>query len=152
MGLHSYLEKHHYVKRCDHMEPEELHWVTVAKGGQAADYIKPERVAYVIEQVGYWRRANQIHKWFVENVQGGEDDCREYRVSRDQLRELLTLAQTVIKEPKSAGELLPTEGRFFFGGTEYDEDYFDDLKGTVETLTALLAEPDEGDFYYRASW
>ena len=29
----------------------------------------------IIEQVGYWRKANQIHNWFVENVQDGEDDC-----------------------------------------------------------------------------
>ena len=25
--------------------------------------------ARIMEQVGYWRKANQIHNWFVENVQ-----------------------------------------------------------------------------------
>ena len=39
-------------------------------------------------EVMYWRKANAIHKWFVDNVQGGEDDCREYPVSNDQLIEL----------------------------------------------------------------
>ena len=34
------------------------------------------------ESFGYWRKANQIHKWFVDNVQGGIDDCRPYPVSQ----------------------------------------------------------------------
>ena len=27
------------------------------------------------EEVGYWRKANAIHGWFVRNVQNGKDDC-----------------------------------------------------------------------------
>jgi len=38
----------------------------------------------------YWRKANQIHNWFVDNVQGGDDDCREYGVSIEHLKELLS--------------------------------------------------------------
>ena len=37
------------------------------------------------EDVGYWRKANQIHNWFVQNVQGGEDDCGIYEVSQAKL-------------------------------------------------------------------
>lgn len=40
-------------------------------------------------EVAYWRKANQIHNWFVENVQDGMDDCGYYEVSRQQLQELL---------------------------------------------------------------
>ena len=29
------------------------------------------RVNYVTLEAGYWRKANQIHNWFVENVQDG---------------------------------------------------------------------------------
>lgn len=152
MGLDMTLERHHYVKQWNHHKPEERHAVTVTKGGNPADYIKPERVSYVVEEVAYWRKANEIHAWFVANCQNGEDDCRDYYVSRDQLTELRDLAQQVIAQPGSAAELLPTESGFFFGGTEYDDDYFDDLKRTVEILTALLAEPEEGEFRYRASW
>jgi hypothetical protein len=42
----------------------------------------------VIEEVMYWRKANQIHKWFVDNVQDGVDDCKEYWVSEEKLQEL----------------------------------------------------------------
>ena len=38
--------------------------------------------------VAYWRKANHIHGWFVENVQNNEDDCDEYYVSRTKLEEL----------------------------------------------------------------
>ena len=51
-------------------------------------------------EVGYWRKANQIHKWFVEECQEGNDDCKDYWVSRDQLKELLELCKEVLKESK----------------------------------------------------
>ena len=48
------------------------------------------------EDVGYWRKANQIHNWFVHNVQGGEDDCGNYEVSQSKLIELREICQKVI--------------------------------------------------------
>ena len=38
--------------------------------------------------VGYWRKANQIHRWFVENLGGGTDDCTEIPVSLDDIKGL----------------------------------------------------------------
>ena len=43
--------------------------------------------------VAYWRKANQVHDWFVERVQGGEDNCQKYFVPLDDLRELVTTAR-----------------------------------------------------------
>ena len=40
-------------------------------------------------KAGYWRKANHIHQWFVENIQDGNDDCCEYYVPRERLKELL---------------------------------------------------------------
>ena len=48
------------------------------------------------ESVGYWRKANQIHGWFVENVQNGEDDCRMYEVTKGELMELRDLCLDVL--------------------------------------------------------
>jgi hypothetical protein len=58
--------------------------------------IKTERIREIVESVGYWRKANAIHKWFVENVQEGEDDCREYYVGAEQLKSLLETINTVL--------------------------------------------------------
>ena len=29
-------------------------------------------------EIGYWRKSNQIHKWFVDNIQEGVDNCATY--------------------------------------------------------------------------
>lgn len=153
MGLDMYLSRRTYVQNWDFMKPEERHTIAISRGGTIRSDIKPERISYVIEQVAYWRKSNQIHAWFVKHVQDGKDECQEAYVSREQLGELLELCQTVIESPERAAELLPTQPGFFFGGTEYGDDYFDDLKQTIEMLKGILAEPDnDGSFYYRSSW
>jgi hypothetical protein len=51
-----------------------------------------------------------------------------------------------------AEELLPTASGFFFGSTEYNEWYIDDLKNTIEQLDKCLALPDDVEFEYHSSW
>lgn len=150
MGLDMYLYRKTYVKNWDHYKPEKRFQITVQRGGDSFDAIKPERIAYIVEEVGYWRKANAIHRWFVDNVQGGEDDCGEYTVSHEQLTQLRDLCRLVT--PESAAELLPTTSGFFFGSTDYDRYYFEDAGKTGELLTALLAEGDDGEIYYQSSW
>lgn len=50
----------------------------------------------ISRDVAYWRKANQIHKWFVDTVQEGNDDCGTYDVSREQLEELLDRCRKVV--------------------------------------------------------
>lgn len=152
MGLDMYLSKRHYVKRWDHIPEAKQYAVVVTRGGKPATHINPERVSYVIEQVGYWRKANQIHQWFVDNVQDGVDDCRDAYVGREHLVELLRLVTEALNNRDKAPELLPSRNGFFFGSTAYDDYYWSDLEETKIMLTALLAETDEGDFYYHSSW
>ena len=154
MGLDMYLSKKTYVKNWNHMSEDEKHKVTIE--GKSAKEIKPERVTYIEEEVAYWRKANQIHNWFVENVQNGEDDCRSYYVEASQLEDLVNRCKEVLEDNSKAEELLPSIGGFFFGGTEYDEWYFKDLENTVELVGGILEEMKENDayyeFYYESSW
>ena len=39
--------------------------------------------------IAYWRKVNCIHNWFVENVQGGNDNCERHYVSSDKIEELV---------------------------------------------------------------
>jgi hypothetical protein len=58
-----------------------------------------------------------------------------------------------IEDSTSAQVLLPTTEGFFFGGTDYDESYYDDLKSTVEQLEPELASADKfASYEYHASW
>jgi len=100
----------------------------------------------------YWRKANAIHKWFVDNVQEGNDDCKNYYVADEQLRKLLNLIEKVLKNRELAGELLPTQKGFFFGGEEYDEYYWGELERTQKELNNLLISGMEESFYYQSSW
>ena len=108
---------------------------------------------YVIAEAMYWRKANAIHGWFVENCQDGEDDCREYEVERSQLEALRDLCKDILEHPDAERDedLEPTEG-FFFGSAEKDEWYYKDLENTVEGLTKALELPDQYYFTYQASW
>ena len=139
----------------------------------------------IFEDVGYWRKANAIHRWFVENVQDGKDDCDYYEVSKEQLEELLGLCIKVrdlsklehgwvkngetlangkwcpcmeegdyIVNPEVAEELLPTTGGFFFGSTEYDQWYMEDIVQTIDIITQVLETTDFDThmIVYGASW
>ena len=157
MGLDMYLHKKTYVKNWSHMTPEELHEVSVKKNGQPVVGIKPERVSEISETVGQWRKFNALHKLFVENCQNGEDDCKEYHIDKSQLVELLGVLKQVQEDYNTTGgikahELFPAESGFFFGSTEYDEWYFENVKETVVLLEELIQEEGDGDFYYQSSW
>lgn len=138
------------------------------------------------EEVGYWRKANHIHKWFVENIQNGVDDCNYHREVREEdLLELLDVCKKVldscemtqgqvcngyryengnripvmesgkyVKDPSIAAELLPTESGFFFGGTDYDEWYVQDVKSTIDIVNKVLETTDFETqmVYYCSSW
>lgn len=116
------------------------------------------KVSEIVERVGYWRKANQIHQWFVENVQEGDDDCREYHVSFEKLKELGAICARIDEAEKTgkdwknlAMKLLPPQEGFFFGSTEVDENYLADIRDTIGIIDAL--NPDgSGSFYYQASW
>jgi len=115
------------------------------------DGVDRDKVTYIIEEAITWRKANAIQKWFVDNVQDGKDDCREYYVSKKQLKELYDTIK-VIKTKKDVDKL-PTTSGFFFGSTEYDEWYFKDLKRTAKELKKILNRKDDnGEYYYQSSW
>ena len=129
-------------------------------------------------EVAYWRKANQIHNWFVNNIQGGIDNCTYYEVTKEQLEDLLSVCKRVldncklvdgkvangysytndengnpikkfnyeegkvINNAELATELLPTQGGFFFGSTDYDYWYLEDIKDTISQITRILEETD----------
>jgi len=151
MGLDMYLYKKSYLMSEDWNKEEVRESVVVTKGGEPHPNIKSDRVKYVIEEVGYWRKANAIHKWFVDNIQNGKDECQESMVMPSELEDLLSLCKQVLENKDKAEELLPTTDGCFFGSTDYDDWYYVDIQDTVQMLEECL-DGSEADFYYRASW
>lgn len=105
----------------------------------------------------YWRKSNQIHKWFVQNVQNGVDNCEEYYVTISDLKKLLKCCEDVLaakETPKSfevAKKILPPTNGFFFGNADIGERYYEDLEHTVERIKKIINYP-EIYFYYSSSW
>lgn len=157
MGLDMYLTARKYVANYDFLAEKtqsEFSGVLKSSGFSPSDLKYGNPSGYVLLTVGYWRKANAIHKWFVDNVQDGVDECQTARVNREQLEKLQESCDEVLANASKAPELLPTQGGFFFGETEYDEWYHDGVKHTSEMLKALLANPkfSDCDFEYNSSW
>jgi|688.fasta_scaffold937280_1 hypothetical protein len=113
------------------------------------------RITTIKAEAMYWRKANAIHRWFVENVQGGEDDCQSYEVGREQLLELRNLCAKLCEQKVEAmaEDALPTTEGFFFGSTEYDEWYWNDIENTVQGIDQALETFGDGWYFsYRSSW
>jgi hypothetical protein len=187
MGLDMYLYKKTYVKNWEHNGAESQHNITVKLGGEVRKDIKPERIAYITEEVAYWRKFNALHGWFVEQCGGGVDECQEIYVENGKMEKLLGVLKQVselLNNSKPVVKVLqdwngrdfevttfdcenevkelfsPTEG-CFFGSTEVDKYFKQDVEDTIETIDGLLKETENedavkglysGDFYYRASW
>lgn len=145
MGLDMYLKAERYI------------WYNEDELGDEVKKNFPElpegaKIKQVEAEVGYWRKANQIHRWFVDNVQEGVDECQKSPVDREQIKELLEICKKVKEDSSQASKLLPTQSGFFFGGTEYDAWYMQDIEDTIKICEAALALPDSWELYYRSSW
>lgn len=101
--------------------------------------------------MGYWRKANAIHGWFVRELADGRDECQPIYVPRVSLEELKSLCERVLADNSLAEELLPPEQGFFFGTYDIDEWYLSDLQLTLEIIDECLAS-DYEYFEYQASW
>ena len=145
MGLDMYLKGKKYLSSWNDK--------AVSEKIEALLPVRPGRVEKIVCEAGYWRKANAIHKWFVDNVQDGEDNCSECYVDQSNLQRLRELCEQVLEDNSLAEELLPAQAGFFFGGTDYDAWYFADLKNTVEIIKPLLGEEFKSwSFYYQSSW
>ena len=151
MGLDMYLTAKKYVSQYSE-DDKTLSTELMQHFPELEDGMSVQEVTV---RVGYWRKANAIHKWFVDKCQEGKDDCGNYWVSRDHLNELKKLCQQVLDFRHLAVDNLPTAGGFFFGGTDYDEYYFRDVEQTVKFIDSALKilDAEKGwDIEYQSSW
>lgn len=149
MVLDMYLSRRQYVKNWNHTRSEDRFQGVAFKGNVAIDLSKLTQLEF---EVMYWRKVNAIHQWFVDNVQGGNDNCEEYYVDREILEKLITTIEHVLEHKDDAEKLLPTAEGFFFGSDEMDEYYWDQLHETRWTLKEAIEKHPNDDYYYRASW
>lgn len=153
MGLDMYFTAKRYLWDFGDTPDKEI----ASSIGKMFPEIGDTRVKQVEVEWMYWRKANQFHKWFVDTLQDGVDECQETWVDPKDLYPLRDLCRQVMADPSLAPSLLPNQSGFFFGGQDYDEWYFRDVEKTLEFLEDLLNKFENGylkgwDFYYQSSW
>jgi hypothetical protein len=165
MGLDMYLQARKYVEKVNWTtlrnndglssnSPEAIFpkFNDVVEAADLADLATDIYGASVSVTAAYWRKANQIHNWFVKHVQNDVDDCGEYYVSHEKLEQLREACRKALfnKDPQ---ELMPVEG-FFFGGTDIDQYYWEDIKLTIKKLDRIIKHKQYKDIslYYSSSW
>ena len=158
MGLDMYLRANEYVYRHNFNRQENEDTINpvfneIVSRLELEDVIDKNGFAGLTIDVpmGYWRKSNMIHHWFVNNLADGVDECQPITVRREDLETLKETCIEVIANPESAEELLPTGSGLFFGSTNYDEYYFGDLNDTIGIITRCLDSKFDY-FEYQASW
>lgn len=165
MGLDMYFNAKRYLSEWNDADKE----LQTKVKDVVEPFVDEWKVQEVVYKVGYWRKANAIHNWFVQNVQEGVDDCKEYYVSTEAIKDLYQVVCEVLESGNAevAQEKLPPQSGFFFGSTGIDEWYFQDLEDTKRILQPIIDGYNESkelgessfkhpiyeyEFYYQSSW
>lgn len=128
----------------------------------------------LFEQTARLVKTNQIFNWFINNVMNGNIDKEYYEVTKEQLS---ALYETCIKvrdsftligknkysneneyavDEQIANELLPLmkEVGYFFGPSEYNDFYAEQVIKTIDIVGAILSTTnfDNQVIYFNAIW
>lgn len=163
MGLDMYLSVRKYVSSYNYNADGETYedkfkdnpvYNEITKLLDAEKLIeKSDRTGIDVEvPVGYWRKANQIHGWFMQFTE--EDNCSPVFLRRSALEDLHKECKKIlrVKSNELAMSVLPPTPGFFFGAYEIDEWYWKDIEHTVDILDTALADESLDTFIYQASW
>lgn len=105
--------------------------------------------------VGYFRKVNFLVKYFGDLGFDIENQTPFY-ITKEQVTELRNRCQEVLSDHSKAEELLPTMSGLFFGSTDYNEYYFEDveqvLKYCEETLLPMFDSLDDRESIYFSTW
>jgi hypothetical protein len=146
MGLDMYLSAKRYLWNISDDDKALAEKIDNVVGGASLGKTNEVR-----KEAFYWRKAWAIHHWFVINAQNGDDNCREYSVSRSQLKELLDTLKRVDKNPSLTEDILPLQADDA-DGIEWE---LDQVRRTIPALEKLINDDslkDHWDFYYQSSW
>ena len=161
MGLDMYLKVREY--NVQHNLKESDNYNTIMQTVSIKGMKEVPIIVSTEYTVIYWRKANQVHGWFVNKLADGVDECQRISVSRDNLVNLHETC-SVLLDTRSTGlatEMLPPMDGFFFQGgggpAKINEGYWLDLEHTHEELSKLLeqiTEENKWDYNieYQASW
>ena len=126
------------------------------------------------EEIGYFRKVNFLMQFFAYY-----GNCEYKEISRDELEELQDKCLIISEmkpcrtefhksegvwemdrvsniyseaDKKRCAEILPTTSGFFFGSTDYDEWYFEDVKEVLNWVTGVLKNLEDDEVVLMYCW
>ena len=168
MGLDMYFSRRTYVSSFKNTRDSEGNWgvrdvnnMELKFDDADLSHINLQNVRYIEEIFGEFRKFNALHSYVVDNFGGGEDKCQVIYLDIDnliQIHEMLSLVQESLSigDKVIAGQTLPPKEGFFFGSTEIDKWYEEDVKEAVEVFGKIIEEHSivghNASYSYQASW
>jgi hypothetical protein len=98
--------------------------------------------------VGYFRKVNFFYHYFAEKL---VDETAW--IEREDLVDIIDRCEKVLEDHTLGPKLLPTQSGFFFGSTEYDDWYYNDVKDCLKQMKGLLKGlKDDEQLYVVMNW
>ena len=95
-----------------------------------------------VKEIGYFRKVNFLVKYFEDYCGLDTANQTPLRIHIKDIMDLKDRCSEVINNPNKAEELLPTTDGFFFGDTDYNEEYLKDVQEVYNYCLHLLDEFD----------
>ena len=105
----------------------------------------------LLQMIEQLQQENKKQKEIIENstsdiktlieelkINGKKLENEDIEINKQQVEDLVDTCKQVLKEKSKAKTLLPNTEGFFFGSTEYDEMYFDNVKLVLQRFQHLL--------------
>ncbi len=155
MGLDMMIRKEYFVDK-------DRHKLKIDLDGQ--EILKNVHGVKITADVIHWRKLNPIHKWMVDNVQNGEDNCGDYTLSVGNMKALLREIVKCIRYKDIAPEVLPCCDGPHYGlctdePDEYRRHFEEEYILAVSSIKQLIQDMEEAGasgadirFYYTSSW
>lgn len=87
------------------------------------------------KEVAYFRKVNFLLPFFEYC-----EDCSRLEIDDYKIDELLVKCKQVLEDHSLAETLLPTQCGFYFGNTEYNDWYFDEVKEVYDKFSEIAED------------
>ena len=99
-----------------------------------------EKKTRASKKLAYFRKVNFLISFIEDYYAIGVGNGKDIEIDKDCITELYIRCAQVLQNHSLAEKLLPTQEGFFFGNTDYNDNYFHDVENVRDACINLLDE------------
>lgn len=104
-----------------------------------------------LEKLWIGRKENHIQS-YMEGEVGDVQNLDYLFLQKEHIEKLVERLQRVKDDHSQAGVLLPTQEGFFYGSTDYNDFYFEDIEAELKDFSEMLDSWDDTKCYAYWAW